>query len=165
MWSGRSGMGKSDTKDYAGSKVGASSDCHCVLGKGSLCAGAEENKFWLYDADEIGFGVDCCCTWTPNVFIVTPHATHTMPFSLFFFLMFQHTSTTTTNTIIHEGNNTLQSPSATFKLGLLSFSLGFYLAIRHASFPTPSTIWVTNRCTPTPSFSSSALHLSGHWLY
>ncbi|KAL2335988.1 hypothetical protein Fmac_010434 [Flemingia macrophylla] len=99
-------------------------------------------------------------------FLLHSDAKSTMPilslFFFFFLLMLQHTfsTTSTSNTIILQGNATFQSPNATFQLGLLGFSTGFYLAIRHTSLPTPNTVWVANRRTPAPSLSSAALHLT-----
>ncbi|WVZ17184.1 hypothetical protein V8G54_010166 [Vigna mungo] len=86
-------------------------------------------------------------------------------FFLLFVLILQTSSSSAT--IILQGNATLQSPNNTFQLGFFNFFPGpgpgppkFYLAIRRTSLPSPNTIWVANRLHPSPSQAASSLELT-----
>ncbi|XP_028792422.1 G-type lectin S-receptor-like serine/threonine-protein kinase SD2-2 [Neltuma alba] len=106
--------------------------------------------------------------------LLTPQPSSSpIPFAFFFLFLFAFSSSQANssdggrkvqaNRVLLTGNETLRSENGTFELGFFSFNGGepnYYLAIRYASVPLPTYVWVANREKPSKNLAYSTLEIT-----
>ncbi|XP_054785238.1 G-type lectin S-receptor-like serine/threonine-protein kinase SD2-2 [Prosopis cineraria] len=82
----------------------------------------------------------------------------------FFFLSLLAFPSSLANRLVLRGHDTLPSQNRTFELGFFTFNGGqsnhYYLAVRYASVPLPTYVWVANREKPSKNLADSTLEIT-----